>query len=229
MVDDHGRLGVFFAHPAHFRQGVHADQRTKSQVVFTCRGEHLAHRFRLEPAFRRLLEHGWLDAEGIAFPGRQPKHLAGRIGAQRVHNCRAGEGAGILGHHIQHVRIVRAVIAHLDQVHPPHPGALHVDEQILRRKGGRVHVFLLLPRGQWIAFGIRCPDVGMGIDVARSIGCGFRGPCKSLLWAEGGSDRGRARDLYETAAADRIRHWGRPRHCVLYGASEDADIGYPTR
>jgi hypothetical protein len=109
-----------------------------------------------------------VDAKGAHALFRQRGHLPGRVGPVRVDDGGADEDVPVQGDHVEHVGIIEAVEAHLDEVDAVHAAGAAVLEQVLRREALRVHLLGLVAGGERVVGGVVGPDVDVRVKVTHA-------------------------------------------------------------
>ncbi len=165
VVDDHGCVGKLAAHAVDFGEAVDVDQARERLAGLGGGGEHRVVSGRREPALRRLLAVARLNSKRRDAERCQVAHGSARIGGQRVDDRSAHKTIGVQLDHVEHVAVVEAVIAHLDQVHPADARGPALGQQLLGRERFGLHVGDREVRRQRVVGDVRRPDVRVGVDI----------------------------------------------------------------
>src|SRR5579883_126487 len=162
MVDDDRRIRVLRTHTVQFGEVRWVDEAAHSLVRLRPLREHRRVALRLQPFFS--LGESRENAERADAFGGEFAHPLDRFGL-RVDDGRADEHFGVELDHVQHVRVVEPVVAHLDEVDARDAGRLGVFEQVLRRERRRLHVVLFEAGREWVVSGVWSPDMDMRVYV----------------------------------------------------------------
>ena len=173
MVDDDGGVGELGAALFQGGQRVRANERAEGQVLIGAGAKHALVPVSVQPGFLRAV---WGKAK-TAHPLRgQLMHLGVGFFPCGIDDGDAGEDAFVVAHRLQHVGVVQAVVAHLDEDDAVHAAGASVGEEFLGGEGGGLHVFFFEAGGQGVCLGVVGPDVDVGVYVVhgdlRWVGCG---------------------------------------------------------
>ena len=166
VVDEDGRAGELLAAPRQGRQAVGGDEGADGQPVPGGGGEHPLEAGAVAPALRRHVPR--IDAEAVDPLRGETRHLLLDGGIVPVDDADAAEDIRSLGHGLEHVAVVGAVVAHLHQHDAVDAAGPGVAEDVLHVEGAGLGVGRVAALGEGVGLVVVGPDVDVGVDVSQS-------------------------------------------------------------
>ena len=165
VVDDDGSAGELLAAPRQGRQAVGVDEGADGQPVAGGGGEHPVEAGTVAPGRRRDIPR--IDAEAVDPLRGEARHLLLQGGVVPVDDADAAEDVRGVGHGLEHVAVVRAVVAHLHQHDAVDAAGAGVAEDVLHVEGGEIGVGWIDPLGEGVGLVVVGPDVDVGVYVGH--------------------------------------------------------------
>ncbi len=163
VIDHHAGVGVPLAHLVEERQGVGIDEGADAHLELGGGLPQRGHAGGAEPVGEVLLFAG-ADAKAAHALLHQAAHGGGHTVGVVIDNGDAAEDAGMGADHVEHVTVVRLVVAHLDEHDAVHAFRFAVGKELLWREARRAHVADSIATGERVLFHLRRPHVYMGVD-----------------------------------------------------------------
>ncbi len=156
MVDDDRSGGILTAHTVERRESVRTEQGTNCQVFRRGGAPHSVDTGGVGAAD---------DAEAPDALGGQRFHGLPGVGSIAIDYADAAEDAGVGAHAVEHVGVIEAIEAHLNEHDLLYASGLGMGEQVRRGEAGRRVV--ALPGGAGVADLVVGPNMNVGVDDGR--------------------------------------------------------------